>query len=206
MVWYDTFASFYDSSLEKIYWESRQRTAEMLALQPGDTVLDIGCGTGANFPHLFSKERDIKVHGLDSSEGMLKKASRTAEKNGWDSVQLTQSDARKLDRSLTNEQWGITAFDKIICTLGLSVFPEWDAVLRNAIGLLENEGTMVIMDLFAEKRTFQTWMVEKISGADANREIASTFEGLVKDYRYEEMPAKKSTVGGTLFAVCGNKR
>ena len=53
----------------------RDRAADALALEPGDTVVEMGCGTGANFSHL--RERvgaEGRVVGVDLTRGMLRRA------------------------------------------------------------------------------------------------------------------------------------
>ncbi len=52
MKWYDIFSGFYDKSLEKLYFSSRKRAIELLDLKDNQTVIDIACGTGANFKHI----------------------------------------------------------------------------------------------------------------------------------------------------------
>ena len=47
---YRVAARFYDVlSTEPAYRAGRRIGIEQLALEPGDTVVDIGCGTGPNF-------------------------------------------------------------------------------------------------------------------------------------------------------------
>ena len=65
-----------------------------MALQPGHRVLEIGCGTGRNFPFL----RDAvgpsgQIYGVDLSAGMLAKAQELCTQQQWSNVELTQGDA-----------------------------------------------------------------------------------------------------------------
>ena len=73
MKWYDIFANFYDNSLEKLYLSSRKRAIEILELKPHQNILDIACGTGANFKHIKNAQPSVKIFGTDFSEGMLRK-------------------------------------------------------------------------------------------------------------------------------------
>ena len=74
----------------------RDRAADRLGLAPGDTVVEMGCGTGANVAHL--RERvgpEGRVVGVDVTRGMLRRASERVDRAGWDNVRLVQADARR---------------------------------------------------------------------------------------------------------------
>ena len=206
MKWYDVFSNFYDSSLEKLYFDSRKRAVELLDLRSGQVILDVACGTGANFKHIKSTGMDVEIYGTDFSKGMLNRGLSTIEKNKWNGITLFQADARKLTTSFIKEQIKEDlSFDRLICVLGLSVVPDWELVLDNMLLLLKEEGRIVIVDVFAEKRTFHTWLVEKIANADTNRQIWQTLKEKTSDFYYEQLPVKESKVGGTLFVATGIK-
>jgi ubiquinone/menaquinone biosynthesis C-methylase UbiE len=53
----------------------RRRAAQRLGLNPGDRVLEIGCGTGRNLPYLREAVGpEGRIYGVDLSAGMLAKA------------------------------------------------------------------------------------------------------------------------------------
>lgn len=207
MKWYDIFSNFYDNSLEKLYFSSRKRAIELLDLKDNQTVIDIACGTGANFKHIKASNHKIILYGTDYSKGMLKKGQDSIEKNSWTDIFLFQADARELNltsiEKYTNKK---LSFDRVICVLGLSVIPEWEKVLENLIGLLNENGKIVIVDVFAEKRNLNTWLVEKIAKADLNRKIWQTLETKTDNFHQEYLPVKESKVGGKLFVAAGTKR
>src|SRR6267378_7723747 len=74
--------------------EFRRRAAARLGLKPGDRVLEIGCGTGRNFPYLRAAVgAQGQIYGVDLSAGMLAKARALCEQQRWTNVELAQEDA-----------------------------------------------------------------------------------------------------------------
>ena|GEM_PF-134644 len=73
----------------------RRRAVDALRLERGDTVVEIGCGTGANLPLLA---RDVgptgTVIGIDRSRGVLERARRNT--RGYPQVEVLQADATQL--------------------------------------------------------------------------------------------------------------
>jgi len=125
MKWYDVLSNFYDSYLGKLYFNSRKRAIELLDLESGQTIIDIACGTGANFKHIKATNTDLKIFGTDLSEGMLKKGQAIINKNNWENITLFQADARRLTPVYVKKQIKVDPkFDRIICVLGLSVIPD----------------------------------------------------------------------------------
>jgi ubiquinone/menaquinone biosynthesis C-methylase UbiE len=65
-----------------------------LRLRPGDHVLDVGCGTGANLPHLVAAVGATgHVTGIDVSEAMAAHARSRVATNRWDNVDIVVGDA-----------------------------------------------------------------------------------------------------------------
>jgi ubiquinone/menaquinone biosynthesis C-methylase UbiE len=70
----------------------RRRLVDLLPLQPGDIVLDVGCGTGLCFGYL--QERigpGGTIIGVDASSDMLAVASERVDAQGWANVVLVES-------------------------------------------------------------------------------------------------------------------
>src|ERR1700761_486545 len=137
---YDRVARFY-STLEPLYLifpPARRRAVAALGLKPGDTVLEIGAGTGRNFPYLVDAVGPGgTVIGVDASEGMLAEARKLIERRGWQNVQLLHQDATKLqlDREV----------DGALFSLSYSALPEPRPALAQAWERLRPGGRVVVM-------------------------------------------------------------
>jgi demethylmenaquinone methyltransferase/2-methoxy-6-polyprenyl-1,4-benzoquinol methylase len=117
----------------------RKRAAAHLALEPGHRVLEIGCGTGRNFPFLREAVGATgKVYGVDLSAGMLRRAHELCERERWTNVELTQCDAA--------EYLPPEPLDGIIFGLSYNTMPHHLTVLRHAWKQLRPGGRMVVMD------------------------------------------------------------
>ncbi len=75
----------------------RARAIAALALEPGDSVLDVACGTGLSIAPLRAAVGDAgHVFGFDHSADMLVQARARAAAAGWRNVTLVESAAQTL--------------------------------------------------------------------------------------------------------------
>ncbi len=72
----------------------RRAAIDHLGVAPGDTVVEMGCGTGANLPYLREQVgTDGTVVGIDFSPGVLALAADRIDRHGWENVHLIRADA-----------------------------------------------------------------------------------------------------------------
>jgi SAM-dependent methyltransferase len=75
----------------------RRRLVDLLALQPGDIVLDVGCGTGLCFEQLLARIGPTgQVIGVDPAPDMLDLAAQRVREEGWTNVTLLASPAEEI--------------------------------------------------------------------------------------------------------------
>ena len=120
----------------------RRRAVEALRLRPGDSVVDLACGIGQNFPlieHAIGAEG--RIVGVDLTDAMLAQARRRKESNGWGNITLLQADAAEYE--FPGE------VDAILCTYAMSHVPECRDVIARGAAALSRGGRWVVLDLKA---------------------------------------------------------
>ncbi len=146
---YARSAASYDTvSAEPIYRVGRERVIPALHLREGSRVLDIGCGTGLNFPLLLAAVgRSGQVVGVDRSAEMLEMARRKTLQTPPGSVALIQADAEQLDQVATESDAFGSSFDAVLFTYSLSLMNNWEVAWRHATSLVRPGGRAGIVDL-----------------------------------------------------------
>ncbi|SNR45597.1 class I SAM-dependent methyltransferase [Halorubrum vacuolatum] len=93
---YTRYAALYDrlASDAPFVMDLRERIVDALDPARGDVVVEMGCGTGANFPVLRDRVGpEGTVVGLDFSAGVLRRARDRIERAGWENVHVARADA-----------------------------------------------------------------------------------------------------------------
>lgn len=111
-----------------------------LELRPGDTVVEIACGTGINFESL---QKAIgpkgKIIGVDRTEAMLAEAKKKVDAAGWSNVELICHDAVEYEFPEN--------VDGVLSTYALSYIPGFETIVRNGCAALAPGKRISIMDL-----------------------------------------------------------
>jgi demethylmenaquinone methyltransferase/2-methoxy-6-polyprenyl-1,4-benzoquinol methylase len=149
---YGRLARVYERSLGErlLYARARRHAVELLRLAPGATVVDIACGTGLNFPLI---EEHIgpsgTLIGADLTAAMLRRASARARRAGWSNVTLVEFDVTSLTRERLEQAGTLAAgkpVDAVLCTLGMSVIPQWEAAWEAMLAIVRPGGAVAVMD------------------------------------------------------------
>ncbi len=138
---YQLWAPVYDRTVTRIFRPGRERAIQLLDLQPGERVLLVGVGTGADLPLL---PLGVTAVGIDLSPSMLSRARSRLPLEGR-AVTLIEGDAQSL---LVPE----ATFDAVIFNLILSVIPDGRACLHENLGALKPQGRAVVFDKFAPEK------------------------------------------------------
>jgi len=150
---YQTGARFYDylSGERIVYRAGRERGVALLNLRPGDTVLDLGCGTGLNFALLVDAVGPSgTVIGLDRSPEMLRMARRRVQASGWTSVRTVEADATTFDPMQVAHEFPAASggrIDGVFSSYAMSVFDDWHPAWERMRTLLRPGGRAGIVDM-----------------------------------------------------------
>jgi ubiquinone/menaquinone biosynthesis C-methylase UbiE len=124
----------------------RADLADALALQPGDTVVEMGCGTGANVPHL--RERvgpEGRVVGVDFTRPALDRARAASP---WDNVSFARGDATAppVDGPV----------DAVVATFVVGMLPDPARAVGDWVDLLAPDGRVGLLDAASSRRWYAT--------------------------------------------------
>jgi ubiquinone/menaquinone biosynthesis C-methylase UbiE len=118
----------------------RLQAVHALGLRPGDTVIDMACGTGLNFPLLQQAVGpDGRIVGVDLTDAMLARAQDRIMANGWSNVSLVQADAAGFDFP--------PEVNAILSTYALTQVPECAEVIAHGNTALAAGGHWAVLDL-----------------------------------------------------------
>ncbi len=118
----------------------RKKAVRWLNLEPGGTVVEIGCGTGLNFRFLREAVGpEGRIIGVDLTPEMLDRAQARIRHNNWKNVELVQSDAASYRFP--------EGVDGIISTFAITLMPEFDEIIERGAKALAPGRRLVIADL-----------------------------------------------------------
>jgi len=182
----------------------RRRAVQALGLRAGDSVIDIACGTGLNFPLI---EEVIgpggRIVGVDLTDAMLARAQDRIETNGWGNVSLVQADAAGFDFPA-----GVNA---ILSTYAMTQVPGCAEVIAHGAAALAGGGRWVVLDLKVPGST-PGWLAQL--GTAMVRPFASIDEWImrrpweaIRAAMQEELADVSWTelFGGTAFLAAGSR-
>jgi len=126
------------------YLLGRDGLLDDLDLKSGETVLEIGCGTGRNLVGAAKRYPQARLYGLDISREMLQSAGSALQRASAESrVRLAVADAAKFDPA---PLFGAAQFDCVYFSYTLSMIPDWRAAIAQAVQVLKPGGRLHIVD------------------------------------------------------------
>ena len=135
---YDNYAVFYDVIFGKLSDVGRMAALDRLILKPGDKVLEVGVGTGLSLPRFPSF---CRVHGIDMSEEMIRRAHKRIDKHGLSNVVIERMDACKMD-------FPDNSFDAVFAAYFVSVVPDPGRLLSEIKRVCKKGGLITMVNHF----------------------------------------------------------
>lgn len=120
----------------------RAAAADALDLSPGDTVVEVGCGTGANAPYLRQRVGPKgQVVGVDLTRPLLDRGRERVARRGWTNVHFVHGDAREppIDR-----------VDAVLATFLVGLLPDPEGAVETWCDL--TTGRVALLDATSSTR------------------------------------------------------
>jgi ubiquinone/menaquinone biosynthesis C-methylase UbiE len=167
---WNSYARFYDFvqpfaiSLFRLfgnlsYDEFEEKFVELANVQPGQTVLDVACGTGRS--HQALKQRlgaKGKLMAVDFSSEMLTRAKARGRQLKLRNIRYQQVHAERLSDSFEEE-----SFEAVLCCNGMPSFPHPRRALTEMAYVLRPGGTLTFSTVNRDKTDeslFMRWSMK----------------------------------------------
>lgn len=135
---WDKAAAHYEQYWSRQLDPAQRRLLALAALEPGERVLDIACGTGlVTFPAADAVGPSGTVVATDLSEVMVARVAGEAARRGARQVSSARMDAEALDGP-------DASFDAALCALGLMYVPDPLRALSEIHRVLRSGGRAVV--------------------------------------------------------------
>ncbi|MHA7652978.1 class I SAM-dependent methyltransferase [Mycobacterium sp. ML4] len=171
------YTKYYDGVIALVTRENTWRSAviRQLDLQPGDTVVDIGCGTGSLALRMKQRQPQARVIGVDPDPEVLAIAGAKVRKAGVE-VEFVPGMG---DRAV--ELIGPAIAEKVVSTLVLHQCPVAmkTAITANMFGLLKPGGDLVVADFGLQRDALMRLGFRLVQWADGKRDTQPNADGIV---------------------------
>lgn len=141
---YSLYSGCYDLVFGKLFHNSRAIAIDLLELQPGSLVLEVGVGTGLSLP-LYP--RDCRVVGVDLTSRMLERGARRVETQRLSHIHLQRQDAAQL-------AFHDNSFDAVMAAYVISAVPDPRRVLAEMSRVCRPNGVIVLLNHFSTANRF----------------------------------------------------
>lgn len=178
----------------KYYLLGRDQLLDQMApaLQPGDRVLEIGCGTARNLIGLARRNPKLELFGLDASRQMLETAEKNLRSAGLlGHIVLRPELAENLRHETTFDLR--EPFDALFFSYSLSIIPTWPLALEAGLNNLKPGGTLYIVD-FWDQGDLPAWFGKMLRGWLKKFHVAHRPELLTQLRTWEEKDLGTLTV------------
>lgn len=147
---YDIHSVFYDATFGRLVRRRIERAINHMNIGAGESVLDLGIGTGASVSFYPSH---CKLIGVDLSAGMLREARKKIREQNMNHATVFQANALELP-------FGDNTFDHIFISHVISVVSDPCQLLKEAQRVAKQGARIVIVNHFQSPNRFVA-MLEK---------------------------------------------
>jgi len=169
--------------MERHHISITQQTLALMGLQPGERVLDLGCGAGWATRLLAQLvaggERPGQVVGLDVSDEMVRRARGTSTQ--YDNILFVVGSAVQIP-------WEENFFDKVLSVESFYYYGDQDRALDELFRVMAPRGELfILINLYKDNAYSLRWVDELKVPVQVRSE--QEYVELLKEHGYEEVRA-----------------
>lgn len=144
---YGPTARVYDSFRERKLLHGRRDLVDMLPVEPGCRLVDLGGGTGRILSYLDDERRSRceRITVVDVSSSMLAVARDRIARHGWHNVETVRASA-------TDYRPSDGPVDIVVFSYALTMMPDWFSAVDHARSLLRPGGTLAVVDFYVSRK------------------------------------------------------
>ncbi len=143
----------YDAT-RKYFLFGRDYLIQHLDAAPEARILEVACGTGRNLDLISRKYPKARLYGFDISSEMLVSARAKL----GNKAELAEGDATDFT---AKDLFGVDGFDRIILSYSISMIPDWQTALRQAVANLAPGGEVHVVD-FGDQGELPGWFARML--------------------------------------------
>jgi ubiquinone/menaquinone biosynthesis C-methylase UbiE len=171
--------------MEQHHSSITQQTLERMRLEPGERVLDLGCGAGWASRLLAQQvgggERPGQVVGLDVSDEMIRRAR--ANSTQFDNLLFVVGSAQQIP-------WQEDYFDKVLSVESFYYYGDQDRALDELLRVMAPAGELyILINLYKDNHYSMRWVEELKVPVHAKSE--KEYIEMLKAHGYEEVRAER---------------
>lgn len=173
---YDRWSNIYDKfSSNRFVQEWRNDSIQSLGFSGGETVVDVGCGTGANIP-IFEEQIDENgdIVCVDISEDSLKSVRERVSKSSYDNVHPVRADGKRLP---------VDKPDVLYASFSVGMFPDSRGVVQNWIDILDEGDKIGLLNVVKStendlmNKPIQVFTGLTLAGASLDEKVENSISG-----------------------------
>jgi SAM-dependent methyltransferase len=135
---YNAAADYFDHPVSSFWHRFGQRTIERLGLRPGETVLDVCCGSGGSaLPAAEAVGAGGKVVAVDLAERLVALGEAKAREKGLVNIEFRTGDMLALG-------YPDASFDVVVCVFGIFFVPDMVAATKELWRMVRPGGRLAI--------------------------------------------------------------
>ncbi|HOT28039.1 MAG TPA: class I SAM-dependent methyltransferase [Candidatus Ozemobacteraceae bacterium] len=176
---YDRYSTLYDLFFKPWLEDGHRIAVEQLDLCPGQTVLEVGVGTGLSLEYYPSQ---VSVVGFDFSHGMLCQSQKRAEECSCP-THLLRMDVSKM-------AFPTRTFDRILAAYVLTVVPDTRSAIGEILRVAKPGAKVVMINHLRSRNPVLSWIEDrfhpvfsKLGLFTLDRDLLSILESCgIRDY------------------------